>query len=57
LSQDLDEIRSVAGLLAVWHDLVQLVGLDEPLDDLVWRAGLLVDAEGHLGVGRSDEVS
>lgn len=57
LSQDLDEIWSVAGLLAVWHDLVQLVGLDESLNHLLWRAGLLVDAEGHLWVGGSDEVS
>lgn len=57
LPQNLDKIRGVAGLLAVWHDLVQLVGLDKPLDDLVGRAGLLIDAEGHLWVGRSNEVS
>lgn len=57
LAQDLDEVWDMAGLLAVWHNLVELIGLDEALDDLVWGSGLLIDAQGHLRVGLPDEIA
>lgn len=57
LSEDLDKIRRMSSLLAVRHDLVELVGLNESLNDLVRGARLLVDAESHLWVSLSDEVS
>ena len=36
LAQDFHEVWDVAGLLAVWHDLLELVGLNKALDDLLW---------------------
>jgi len=36
LAQDLYEVWDVACLLAVWHDLIELIRLDQALDDLVW---------------------
>ena len=36
LAQDFHEVWDMACLLAVWHDFIELIGLNEALDDLVW---------------------
>lgn len=36
LTQDFYEVWYMAGLLAVWHDFIELIGLNKALDDLVW---------------------
>jgi hypothetical protein len=47
----------VSSLLTVWHDLVELVGLNKSLDDFVWCSSLLEDSQGKLWVVLSNEVS
>ena len=57
VSEDLDEVWRVVGLLAVRHDFVVLVCLNQGLDDLVWSVRSGVDQQSQLGVVLSDEVS
>ena len=47
----------MACLLAVWHDLIELVSLNKTLDYLVWSTSLLEDCKGHLWVVLSDQIS
>ena len=51
------EIWLVSCLLTVWHNLVELVCLDEALDDFIWGSSLLENAKSHLRVILSDQVS
>lgn len=56
-SQDLHEVGLVVRLLAVGDDLVELVGFNKSLDDLVGGAGSLVYLQGELGVELSDDIA
>lgn len=57
LSQDFNKVWLMACLLAVWHDLVELVCLNKSLNDLVWGTRLLIDIESHLWVGLSNKIT
>ena len=57
LSHDLDPVRLVTRLLTVLGDLVKLVSLDEPLNDLIGVSRLLEDGESKLWVDSSDHLS
>lgn len=57
LPQKFDKVRAVSGLLAVGHDFIELVGLDEALNDLVRVTRLLVNVQSHLRVGLADKVA
>jgi len=57
LSKDLDEIWDMSCLLAVWHNLIKLIGFDQTLDNLVWGSRFLIDVESHLWISLSNKVT
>lgn len=57
LSKDTDKIWDMASLLAVWHDLIKLVGFNQTLNNFVWTSRLLINVESQLRIGSSDQIS
>lgn len=57
LTHDLDEVSNMAGLLAVWHNLIKLSSFNQTLNNFVRRARLLVNIEGKLRISSSDNIS